>query len=194
MANAVAGKPATRHAASGRGQPRRKLRVVWSAVLASAVSLTSGVRDAHAEEAKLCFEPRVILEAVARRMNITLRPEVPLPAVFLASATPLRQFHDAIGAQWRFEPRTVSNAYAIARNEIYLLDDASYYVRYRRTLDDSLAHELVHYLQATYLKEDLASEWVEAEAVAIQTWFREEHAHCGASDRQRSARADLQPG
>jgi hypothetical protein len=106
----------------------------------------------------------------------------------------LRQSRDAIGAQWRFEPRAVSNTYAIARNEIYLLDDASYYVRYRRTLDDSLAHELVHYLQATYLKEDLASEWVEAEAVAIQTWFREEYAHCGAGDRQRSARADLQPG
>jgi hypothetical protein len=59
-------------------------------------------------------------------------------------------------AQWRLEPRSVSTTYAIARNEIYLLDDASYYVRYRRTLDDSLAHELVHYLQATYLKEDLA--------------------------------------
>ena len=168
--------------------------VLWSAVLAVAVSLAAGLRDSRAEEAKLCFEPRFILEAVARRMNITLLPEVPPPAVFLASATPLGQFRDAIAAQWRFEPREVSNTYAIARNEIYLLDDAAYYRRYGRTLDDSLAHELVHYLQATHLRQDLTSEWAEAEAVDVQTWFREKYRSCGASGLHRSAQSDSRPG
>jgi len=171
-----------------------KLPVLGAAVLAVAVSLGAGVRDSRAQEAKLCFEPRFVLEAVARRMNIALRPEIPLPAIFLASATPLGQFREAIARQWRFEPRTVSNAYAIARNEIYLLDDAAFYRQYRRSLDDSLAHEFVHYLQATHLREDLASEWVEAEAVAVQTWFRKAYPDCGAPDAPRTARSDSRPG
>jgi len=40
-----------------------------------------------------------------------------------------------------------ANVYVMARNEIYLMDDAGYYRRIRRTLDESLAHEFAHYLQ-----------------------------------------------
>ncbi len=81
---------------------------------------------------------------------MTLRPEIPVPAIFVASTTPLAQFQDAIEAQWRFRPDVVLNTYAIARNEIYLYDGAAYFAQRNRTLDDSLAHEFVHYLQAQY--------------------------------------------
>ena len=43
----------------------------------------------------------------------------------------------------------------IVRNEIDLGDGETYYRRLNRTLDDSLAHELVHYIQARYFNDDL---------------------------------------
>jgi hypothetical protein len=110
-------------------------------------------------------------------MGVTLRPDIPAPAVFLESTTPLRQFQDAMEVQWRFRPHLVSNAYAIARNEIYLSDDAGFYLRLKRTLDDSLAHELVHYIQAQYFSEDLSTDSCEVQAAEVQRWFREEYVH-----------------
>ena len=100
-----------------------------------------------------------------------------------ASATPLRRFQDAIAAQWGFRPRLFANAYAVASNEIYLIDEPSYYARLKRTPDDSLAHEFAHYLQVHYFNADLADLSCELEAIAIQTWFREAHAaaHAGAA-------------
>ena len=61
----------------------------------------------------------------------------------------------------------------IVRNEICLGDGETYYRRLNRTLDDSLAHDLVHYIQARYFNDDLASDSSEALAIAVQTWFRE---------------------
>lgn len=148
----------------------------WSSVLAITVGLTpaaTGQSVSPPEPAALRFDSRFILETVARRMNIVLRPEVPLPAILLESGTRVRRFQDSIAAQWKFRPTAISNAYAIARNEIYLTDDAAFYVRLKRTLDDSLAHEFVHYLQVHYLDQDLASDDAEARAVEIQQWFRE---------------------
>ena len=124
------------------------LTVCWSAALA-------GENVSLAEPVKLKFDPRFIMETVARRMNVALSPELPLPAIFVESTTPLSQFQDAMEAQWRFRPPLVSNAYAIARNEIYLSDSPGFYRRLKRTLDDSLAHEFVHYIQAKYFDEDL---------------------------------------
>ncbi len=40
-------------------------------------------------------------------------------------------------------------------------------------MDDSLAHELVHYVQVKYQKFDLNDESLEWDAVDIQTAFRE---------------------
>jgi hypothetical protein len=148
----------------------------WSAVLALTACLTpavAGADDPSVQRTELRYDPRFILETVARQMGVTLRAEEPLPAVFLASTTPLRQFQDAIEAQWRFRPDTIVNTYAVAQNQIYLYDGASYYAAHHRTLDDSLAHEFVHYVQARYKNEDLSSDWSETEAVTIQKWFRE---------------------
>jgi hypothetical protein len=149
-----------------------------SAVLALAACLSpalAGERVSIAAPVKLRFDPRFIFEAVAQRMNVTLRPDVPLPAVFLESTTPLAQFQDAMEAQWRFRPPLIANAYAIGRNEIYLSDDASFYLRLKRSLDDSLAHEFVHYIQAKYFNEDLSTDGCEVQATEIQRWFREFH-------------------
>lgn len=134
-----------------------------------------GADTAAAAPARLRFEPRFILEAVARQMNVTLRPEIPVPEVLLESTTPLRRFQNAMTAQWGFRPPVFTNAYAVTRNEIYLLDDAKYYARLGRTPDDSLAHEFAHYIQVHYFNADLAHESFEMDAVAVQEHFKEQH-------------------
>jgi hypothetical protein len=156
--------------------------VRWCAALALAAFVSPGVAGEGfpvAGPVKLRFDQRFILEAVAQRMNVTLRPEVPLPEVYLESSTPLAQFQDAMEAQWRFRPPLVANAYSVARNEIYLSDDASFYLQIKRSLDDSLAHEFVHYIQAKYLNEDLHADGCEVQAVEIQRWFRDVHVREG---------------
>jgi len=125
--------------------------------------------------ATLQHDPGFILEAVAGRMGITLRPELAPPAILLESRTPLERLQAAAERQWGFRPQVFTTTYASAGNEIYLIDDAALYAQYGGTPDDSLAHELVHYLQATYLKDRFTTDWSESEAVAVQTWFRKEY-------------------
>jgi hypothetical protein len=122
--------------------------------------------------AELQYDPQFILEAVANRMGVTLRPDVPPPVIRLESRTPLERLQAAAERQWGFRPEVFTTMYATATNEVYLIDEARLYKRYGYTLDDSLAHELVHYIQARYLGDRFTIEWSEAEAVAIQRWFR----------------------
>jgi len=150
----------------------------WFAILAMAACLTpaaAGETDRSVRPAQLRFDPQFILAEVARRMNVTLRPDIPVPPVFFESATPLRRFQDAIVVQWRFRPHVFANAYSVVRNEIYLIDEAAYYSRRGRTIDDSLAHEFAHYLQVHYLSGDLADPTLESDAVAVQHLFRQDH-------------------
>jgi hypothetical protein len=152
----------------------------WFAILAMAGCLApaaAGEADLAVEPAKLRFDVQFVLAEVARRMNVALRPEIPVPAIFLESTTPLRQFQDAIEPQWQLRPDVFINAYVAARNEIYLSDDAAYYARAGRTLDDSLAHELAHYLQVRYLNSDLAEPSLETEAVAVQRAFQQDYVY-----------------
>jgi hypothetical protein len=125
--------------------------------------------------AALQHDPQFILETVARRMSITLRPDLPPPAIRLESRTPLERLQAAAARQWGFRPHVFTTTYASAGNEIFLIDDPVLYARYGGTPDDSLAHELVHYLQARYRRDDFSSDWSESEAVAIQTWFRRQY-------------------
>lgn len=127
-----------------------------------------------ARAATLNHDPQFILEAVARRMGVTLRLEIPLPAIRLESRTQLLRMQVAAERQWGFRPPVFLSTYAAASNEIYLIDEAALYENYPRTLDDSLAHELVHYFQAKYRKDRSDNEWSEIEAMAIQAWFRNE--------------------
>jgi hypothetical protein len=151
----------------------------WAAAAAIAACLAPAVAGENVpteDTVKLRFDPRFILETVAQRMQVTLRPEVPQPGIFLESTTPLRQFQDAMEGQWQFRPPLIANSYSVATNEIYLSDDASFYRRFKRTLDDSLAHEFVHYIQARYFGEDLTTDGCEMQAAEVQRWFRDEHA------------------
>jgi hypothetical protein len=150
----------------------------WSAAAVALACLAPAVAGDNVEMAapvKLRFEPRFILDTVAERMEVKLRADVPLPAIFLESTTPLRQFQDAMEGQWQFRPPLIANSYSIATNEIYLSDEASFYRRFKRTLDDSLAHEFVHYIQARYHGEDLTHDGCELQAAEIQRWFRDEY-------------------
>jgi hypothetical protein len=125
--------------------------------------------------ATLHHDPQFILQAVARRMKITLLPGVPVPAVLLESRTPLLRLQAAAEREWGIRPSVFFSAYASAGNEIYLIDDAAMHKRRHGTLDDSLAHEFVHFLQAQYRKDALDTDWSESEAVAVQLWFRDEY-------------------
>lgn len=160
-----------REGGSGAGAFGRCLRVV------SCVALLAAAVVAGADEPApltLQNDPRAILESVARRMSVTLRADEPLPAIHFEHSTPLAQFQEAVAPQWRFRPPLFANVYVVARNEIYLTDDPSYYRRLHRTLDESLAHEFAHYLQVRYFGADLAEESCETEAVAVQIAFRDE--------------------
>lgn len=164
--------------------PAARSRSAQTLVLAAVLGLLLGAHgpvgaDATARET-LRHDPRYILEAVARRMNVVLRADQPLPRIYFEGSTPLAQFQDAVAPQWRFRPPMFANVYVVARNEIYLADDSSYYRRLRRTLDESLAHEFAHYLQARYFAANLADESCETEAVAVQFAFRDENSSAPA--------------
>ena len=131
--------------------------------------------EALAAVATLRHDPQFILEVVAGHMGVTLRPDVPPPGIRPESSTPLELLQAAAERQWGFRPDVFTTTFANATNEIYLIDDARYYARHGGTPDDSLAHELVHYVQARYLRDRFSTDWSESEAVAIQTWFRNEY-------------------
>jgi len=151
-------------------------RVRWLAsVFLALVTWTGGASADDPTRMRLKHDPRYILESVARKMNVTLRADEPMPRIYFESSTPLAQFQEAVAPQWRFRPPMFANVYVMARNEIYLLDDPGYYRRLRRTLDESLAHEFAHYLQVRYFASNLADESCETQAVSIQLAFREEN-------------------
>lgn len=167
----------------------RRKHDLWMAVAAALFAATAAAVPARldvpagmtlgggrpARTATLKHDPQFILDAVARRMKITLRPEIPLPAIRLESNTQLRHMQAAAERQWGFRPLAFLSTYAAASNEIYLIDRVDLYEIFPRTLDDTLAHELVHYLQATYRRDRSDTDWSEFEAVSVQTWFRNEY-------------------
>ena len=113
-----------------------------------------------------------IFEKTLELKNQKNRPEIPFPKIFLKSTTPLSQFQDAIEKQWGQRPKAFTNAYAIESNAIYIMDDADYYKKFQRCIDDSLVHELVHYIQVKYQNWDINDESLEWQAIDLQTNFR----------------------
>lgn len=146
-----------------------------SLALALAAGLSLAPEARAAEPVRLRFDTAFVLERVADLLGATLRPDRAPPVVRLESATPLAEFRDAMAAQWGFVPPAFSNGYAIARNEIFLIDDPSHYARLGRTIDDALAHELAHYVQVRYFDADLHAPTWEQEAIAVQAWFAAHH-------------------
>jgi hypothetical protein len=110
--------------------------------------------NAHAEvkninliktPAKLQHDIEFIFAKVLIKKNQVNRTEIAFPKFYFESKTPLKQFQDALEKQWGFRPDAFSNAFAVQNNEIYISDDADYYKRNARCMDDSIAHELTHY-------------------------------------------------
>ena len=150
--------------------PERWFAFITVALLSPAAF--AGELRSQMQPVKLQLEPAFILKAVARRLDVDLRPQIPFPGIRLESVTSLERFQDATERQWGFRPERFVNAFVAESNEIYLIDDPAYYAASGRTLDESLAHELVHYVQARYGRANIY-DWAECEAVAIQRWFRE---------------------
>jgi hypothetical protein len=125
--------------------------------------------------ASLKYTKEFILLKILEYKHLDYKETLPAPPVFLKSKTPLKQFQDAVETQWGQRPKEFTNVYAIKNNEIYLLDDADYYQKTGRCIDDSLAHELTHFIQVKYQNYDINDESLEWDAVDAQTWFRENY-------------------
>lgn len=122
--------------------------------------------------AKLQHPLPFIFEKVLALKHLEMRSDIPFPKFYFQSSTPLKQFQDAIEKQWGFRPDVFTNAFAVENNEVYILDEADYYKKNKRCMDDSIAHELTHYLQVKYQNWDLSDESLEWEAIDVQTQFR----------------------
>lgn len=139
------------------------------------VMLVSQVSFASQNAAKLQHPLKFIIEKTLALKNKKYNPAIPLPTFHFSSSTPLVQFQDAIEKQWGFRPDFITNAYAFANNEIYIMDDFDYYETQKRCIDDSVSHEIVHYIQDKYMGWDLNDESLEWDAIEIQTQFREKY-------------------
>lgn len=124
--------------------------------------------------AQLKYPVDFLFQKVLEKKRQVQNDNIAFPKIFYASKTPLKKFQDAIEKQWGFRPDLITNAYAVTNNEVYIMDDADYYNKHGRCMDDSLVHELVHFVQVQYLKWDLNDESLEWDAIGIQTEFREE--------------------
>ncbi|OFZ01263.1 MAG: hypothetical protein A2Z97_02065 [Bdellovibrionales bacterium GWB1_52_6] len=163
-----------------KGIGRRSFEKGGAGVLAAdyqllvALDILSCGAESNTSVLSLRFSERCTLEAVAKKMGVLLQKSISPPAIYLESQITLEKFQNSIEPQWAFRPSAVLNAYVAARNEIFLTDQAWLYLPRGRTLDDSLAHELVHFIQVKYQNVDPEDDvGNETEAVDIQTWFRE---------------------
>ena len=140
----------------------------------SLILLTFSTSAYAKKPATLKYSVDFLISKVLEKKHQIKNNLIPMPAIYYKSQTPLKQFQDAIQKQWGMRPDVFTNAFAVANNEIYILDDAGYYEEHKRCMDDSLVHELVHYVQVKYLNWDINDESLEWDAIEIQTEFREE--------------------
>jgi hypothetical protein len=129
------------------------------------------------------YDLQCIFTGVLKIMDLTARPDAAMPPLYLEDKTPLKQFQDAVEPQWQMRPERFLNVYVSARNEIYVLNEAEYYQRVGRFVDDSIAHELAHYVQVKYqgIPIEQFDDSMEGEAVSVQTEFRERYMKAGVS-------------
>ena len=135
--------------------------------------LISTLSLAAPKPAELKYPVEFLFQKVLEKKRLIKNDRIPFPKVFYASHTPLAQFQDAIEEQWGFRPEAFTNAYSLSTNEVYILDEAKYYKDHGRCMDDSLVHELVHFVQVKYLEWEF-DESLEWDAIEIQTEFRNE--------------------
>ncbi len=126
----------------------------------------------HAKTAELKYPFSFLIEYVLSKKNISQDPKIPIPTLHFESKTKLKDFQDAMEKQWGFRPKQFSNAFAIESNQIFITDDAAYYIKHGRCMDDSVVHEIVHYYQTKYRGWDINDESLEWDAIDVQSEFR----------------------
>jgi hypothetical protein len=129
-----------------------------------------------AEAMPIKYSTECVLKAILKHKGLEFRPDIEIPKVIVGSKSSLKEFQDAMEPQWKMRPENFTNAYAVHLNQIFLMDELAYYKRTNRFVDDSLAHELQHYVQVKYRgwALDGADDSLELDAINVQTWFREE--------------------
>lgn len=152
-------------------------------LLAVVLALSPKLFAQENQLAKFTYSPETILDYVLAKKKLIRDPALQMPEILLKSVTPLEVFQNAIHEQWGFLPEFITNAYSVKTNRIFLMDDKAYYDQLNRCIDDSLAHELTHYVQVVYQKWDLSDDSLEWDAVDIQTQFREDF--CTKHDNSR---------
>jgi hypothetical protein len=135
----------------------------------------SSYSNASVPVAKLKYSVEFVLQKVLELKRKEYNPLIPVPSIHFESQTPLEIFQQAIEGQWGMRPQRFSNAYSVSHNMLFLNDEASYYIRTKRCMDDSLAHELTHFVQARYQGFDLHDESLEWDAIEVQNAFRESY-------------------
>ena len=123
----------------------------------------------------LQYSADFVLQQVAQMMKINLKEIFPLPEVVLQKNADLVTYSAELTEQWGFDPKVLTNVYVVKKNKIYLIDEENYYQNAGRCIDDSLAHELVHFIQVKYQKIDVSDfdDSMEMTAIDVQTQFRE---------------------
>lgn len=149
-----------------------KRLVLFATLLLSSVSFTNS--DIFWNADNLNNEQECLLKIVRTKMKSTNTSAGP---TFKAeSTTSLNEFQDAMEKWWGFRPSAYVNVYDANTNTIYLSNTKARY-KHPRTPVDSLVHELTHFVQSKDFGagKDSDEEYLENQAVQVQTWFRETH-------------------
>ena len=140
------------------------------------LNLTSNRAESY-EVTKLRYSPECILKVILSYRKIEFRPDIKIPRIRYESQTTLAELNQALyPSQWSTPAKYFSNAYAYKNglNEIFLTDNAAYYKKHDRYIDDSLAHELFHFIQIKYKNMDITTDdFAEFDAIFVQNWFRD---------------------
>lgn len=134
-----------------------------------------GIQSLAYQPAELRYSPEQIFDKVLKIMNLEKMSFIPFPELVFANKANLEEFQEDVFPQWGMKPDFITNVYIAHRNKIYLLDDKRYYEENGRCIDDSLAHELVHYIQVKYrnIPIEYFDDGMELEAIDIQSRFRD---------------------
>lgn len=116
-----------------------------------------------------------VLQLIAPKMNTTIDPLKEKPRIRPETNTPLKDYQDSIEKFWGFRPDVFVNVFNPLQNEIFIMSQRHYYESKNRSVYDSLAHELVHYIQHSYHGADftVGDDSLEMQAIDVQTWFRD---------------------
>jgi hypothetical protein len=116
-----------------------------------------------------------ILKIVAKELHRELKDDVVKPTLKVQGPTTVKEFQDSIEKFWKFRPEKFTNVFNPLTNEVFIMSERKYYTKMNRSIYDSIAHELTHYVQNHYMGVSFTEEddSVEAQAIEIQTWFRE---------------------